>query len=167
MGRGWRALTDRDHALAVVVQILLDNLQQALNRPPPDPLAILPDPGARPVDVAAQKLVLLLHLGERDGQAPHDALIGHLVAIVGLDDQAKVEDELVALVLWVGDGDGEAQDAVLGVRVVDGDVAVEEGLARDDVLLQHVKVEEAGLARRLLLQGGAGGAVEGHDAARR
>lgn len=167
--------TNGYHALAVVIQILLDNLQQTRNRPPSRLLLRA---------VAAQIRILLLHLSKRDSEPPHHALIGDLVAAnaratpaimtaagtaaavadadaVALDDQAEVEDELVALVLWVGDGDGEAEHAVLAAVVggrgrVDGDVAVEEALARDDVLLQHVEVEEARLALRGRL---------GHDAA--
>lgn len=51
----------------------------------------------------------------------------------------------------MGDGDGEAEDAVLAVRVRDRDVAVEKGLARDDVLREYVEVEEAWLALRRVL----------------
>lgn len=60
------------------------------------------------------------------------------------------------------DGHGEAQDGVLAVGRVHRDVAVEEGLPRDDVLLQHVEVEEAGF----VVAGGGGGGVHGDDAAR-
>lgn len=79
--------------------------------------------------------------------------------IVGLDDQAEVEYELVALVLGIGDGHGKAQDAVLPIRISHRDIAVEEGFARNDVLLQHVEVEEARLTLRRVF--------DGHDAARR
>ncbi|GAW27031.1 putative nitrogen permease regulator 2 [Rosellinia necatrix] len=43
------------------------------------------------------------------------------------------------------DGDGEAQDAVLPVGGVDGDEAVEECLAGDDVLLHDVEVDQGRL----------------------
>jgi hypothetical protein len=42
----------------------------------------------------------------------------------------------------VGDDDGEAQDGVLAVGGVDGDEAVAEGLAGDDVFLEDVEVDE-------------------------
>jgi len=102
---------------------------------------------------AAQVLVLLLHLGKGDGEASYDMLKGGVVG-VGLDEQAKVEDELVALVLCVGDDDGLPEDGVLAVGGVDGDEAVAKGLPGDDVLLQDVEVDE----RR------ARGGVRGRDA---
>lgn len=136
-------LTNRNHTLSVVVQVLLDNLKQTHNRPP------------RAVAIRAlcltqaQVLILLLHLGKCLGQTPHDALIRRLVAL-GLHQQAKVEDELIAHVLCMRDDDGKPQDGVLSVGGVDGDIAVAEGLAGDDVLLQDVKVDE----RRPLAVGG-------------
>lgn len=57
----------------------------------------------------------------------------------------------------MGDGDGEAEDGVLGVWVVDGNVAVEEALARDNVLLEYFKLKQARLA--------LWGRVHGDDAA--
>jgi hypothetical protein len=131
--RTW-ALTDGNHALAVIVKILLDNLKQALNGPP-SPIV------GRLGLALAEVLVLLLHLGKGGGEAADDTLVRDLVN-VGVDEQAKVEDELVALVLGVGDDDGEAEDGILAVGGVDGDVAVAKGLARDDVLLEDVKVDE-------------------------
>lgn len=147
-------LTNGYHALAIIVQILLDNLQQTLNRPPsaqldlpaslPLPITLfLPTttPNKPLPTVPAQILILLLHLGKRHREPSHHPLVGDLVDIA-LDDQPKVEDELVALVLGVGDGDGEAEHRVLGVGVIDGNVPVEEGVAWDDVLLEDVKIEE-------------------------
>jgi hypothetical protein len=64
---------------------------------------------------------------------------------IGVEDEAKVEDELVAQILCVGDDDGVAEDGVLAVRGVDGEVAVAKGLAGDDVLVQDVKVDEGRL----------------------
>lgn len=40
------------------------------------------------------------------------------------------------------DDDGEAEDGVLAVGRVDGEVAVAKGLPRDDVLLEDVEVDE-------------------------
>lgn len=64
---------------------------------------------------------------------------------ISIEDEAKVKDELVAEILCVGDDDGVAEDGVLSVRGVDGEVAVAKGLAGDDVLVQHVKVDEGRL----------------------
>lgn len=136
-------LTNWNHALSVVIQVLLDNLKQTHNRPP------------RAVAIRAlcltkaQVLILLLHLGKCLSQTPHDALIRGLVAL-GLDQQAKVEDELIAHILWIPNDHGEPQDGVFAVGRVDCDIAVAEGLAGDDVLLQDVKVDE----RRPLAVGG-------------
>lgn len=60
------------------------------------------------------------------------------------DDDAEVEDELVARVLLVVDAHGEAEDAVLTAGVATGDVAVAEGLARDHEVGYGVEVEEGG-----------------------
>lgn len=150
-------LTHGYHALAIIIQILLDNLQQALNRPTPSHLNDLLTITTASIrthfltaatrsesvnNVAAQVLILLLHLRKRDRQPSHHTFIRDLVDIT-LHHQPEIENELVALVLWIGNGNGEAEHRVFGVWVVDGDVAVEEGVARDDVLLQDVKVEEA------------------------
>lgn len=92
-------LTNWNHTLPVVIQVLLDNLKQTHNRPP-RAVAI------RALCLAkAQVLILLLHLGKRLGQTPHDALIRCLVAL-SLDQQAKVEDELIAHILWIADDHG-------------------------------------------------------------
>lgn len=137
-------LTNWNHALSVVVQVLLDNLKQTPDRPP------------RTVAfralclTEAQVLVLLLHLGECLSQAPHNALIRCLVAL-RLHQQAEVEDELIAHVLGMWDDHRESQDGVLAIGRVDGDIAVAEGLARDDVLLQNVEVDER---RPLAIRGG-------------
>lgn len=61
---------------------------------------------------------------------------------------AKVEDELIALVLGVSNGHRQAQHRVLALGLIDRDEAIEEGLARDDVLLHYIKVEQAGLPLR-------------------
>lgn len=61
---------------------------------------------------------------------------------MGLDEQAEVEDELVALVFGMSDDDGEAKDGVFAVGRVDGEVAVAKGLARDDVFLEDVEINE-------------------------
>lgn len=128
-------LTNWNHTLPVVIQVLLDNLQQTHDRPP-STVAI------RALCLTkAQVLVLLLHLGECLSQTPHDALIRCLVAL-RLHQQTKVEDELIAHVLGVRDDYRESQDSVLAVRGVDGDITVAEGFAGDDVLLQDVKVDE-------------------------
>lgn len=62
--------------------------------------------------------------------------------------KAKVEDKLIALVFGVGDGHRQAQHCVLALRLIDRDEAVEKGLARNDVLLHYIKVEQAGLPLR-------------------
>ena len=67
---------------------------------------------------------------------------------VGVNEEAEVEDELIALVLGVGDDDGVAQDAVLGVGRVHGEVAVAEGLAGYDVLVEDVEVDQGGAGVR-------------------
>lgn len=64
---------------------------------------------------------------------------------ISVEDEAKVEDELVAQVLCMGDDDGVAEDGVLSIRSVDGEVAVAKCLAGDDVLVQDVKVDEGSL----------------------
>lgn len=103
----------------------------------------------------AQILILLLHFGKGGSEISHDALVGCLVYI-GLDEEAKVEDELIALILGVSDDDGEAEDGVFVIGGVDGDVAVAKGLSGDDVLVQDVKVDEglAGRSCRSCLGGG-------------
>lgn len=141
MDREVSELADRNHALAVVVEILLDNLEQALNGAAGGAVVQL-------VLDLAEVLVLLLHLSKGGGEAADDALVGGVVD-VGLDEEAKVEDELVAQVLVVGNDDGVAEDGVLAVGGVDGDVAVAKGLARDNVLLQDVKVDERRARARL------------------
>jgi hypothetical protein len=168
MGKGNR--TNRDHALPVVVEILLDDLQQRLDRPPGVVLITTTTTTnatntAATINILAQIPALLLHLGERDSQPAHDALVGHLVDIA-LDDQAEVEDELVAVVARARDGHGEAQHKVLAFRVGHGDVAVAEGLARDDVLLQHAEVEQRRLGGAVGAAGAGPGNGNGHDAAR-
>ncbi|KFY89901.1 hypothetical protein V498_06268 [Pseudogymnoascus sp. VKM F-4517 (FW-2822)] len=62
--------------------------------------------------------------------------------MVRRDDDAEVEDELVARVLLVVDAHGEAEDAVVAAGVAAGDVAVAEGLARDHEVGYGVEVEE-------------------------
>lgn len=96
---------------------------------------------------------MLLHLGKCSGETADDALVGGMVD-VGLDEEAKVEDELIAQILSVRNDDGVAEDCVLAVGRVDGDVAVAKGLARDDVLLEDVKVDER-RARRVVGDGDA------------
>lgn len=156
-------LTDGYHALAVVVEILLDNLEQTLNGPPTRQEILF---SVGPALALAQVLILLLHFAKDGGEAADDALVGDLVN-VGLDEQAKVEDELVAHVLGVGDEDGVAEDGVLAVGRVDGHVAVAEGLAWDDVLLEDVKVDERSAAGCVGAGIGVGVAAAGRDDAGR
>lgn len=104
----------------------------------------------------AQVLVLLFHLGKSGGEAADDALVGGVVD-VGLDEEAKVEDELIAQILSVRNDDGVAEDGVLAVGRVDGDVAVAKGLARDYVLVEDVKVDERRTGRVLGGGDAAGG----------
>lgn len=139
--KGVRArLTDRDHALPVVIQVLPHNLQQPLNPPPPIPplLAPVPHPRISPL-LATQIPILDLHLAKQNRQPPHDPLKRPAVAPL-LDHNAKVEHELVARVLLVRDEDGVADDDVLARGVGGGHEAVAEGLAGDDVGLEVVEV---------------------------
>ena len=129
-----KTLTNGNHALAVVVEILLDNLEQTLNGSARGAVMQL-------VFHFTQILILLLHLGKSRGETANDALVGG-GGDGCLDEQAKVEDELIAQILSVRDDDGVAENGVLSVGGVDGDVAVAKGLARDNVLLQDVKVDE-------------------------
>ena len=142
-------LTDWNHAFSVIVEIFLDDLQQTLDGTPSPVVARL---GL----ALAQVLVLLLHLSERGGQASDHAFVGDLAG-VDIDEQTKVEDELIALVLGVGDDDGVAEDGVFAIGGVYGDIAIAEGLPRDDVLLEDVEVNE----RR------ASAALRGGNASRR
>lgn len=148
---GERRRTDWNHALAVVVEIFLDNLEETLDGAARIGGVIGVNYGGSSGSIwglaaAAEVLVLLLHLGKGGGEAADDTLVGGVVD-VGLDEEAKVEYELIAQILSVRDDDGVAEDGVFAVGRVDGDVAVAEGLARDDVLLQDVKVDEAGAGR--------------------
>lgn len=127
-------LTNWNHAFTIIVEILLDNLQQALNGTPSPVVARL---GL----TLAQVLVLLLHLGECGGQASDHTFVGDLVG-VDIDEQTKVEDELIALVLGVGDDDGIAEDGVFAIGRVYGNIAIAKGLPGDDVLLEDVEVDE-------------------------
>ena len=89
----------------------------------------------------AQKLVLFLHFGKRRRQAADYALVRHMIG-VGVDQQPKVEDELVALILRVTNDHGVTKDRIPTIGRVDCDIAVAERLSRDDVLVEHVKVDE-------------------------
>lgn len=154
-----------DHALAVVVEVFPDDLQQSLYGAASTKVVIScrgavahGSRGNQPTAQGAQVLVLLLELGKCDGQATDDTLVRQLVCggQAGVDDEAKVEDELVAVVFWVEDGYWKPQDAALAVRVPHRHVPVKKGLARDDVLLQHVKVEERCLCGSLRRDDAAG-----------
>lgn len=139
--KGVRArLTDRNHALPVVIQVLPHNLQQPLNPSPPIPplLAPVPNPPISPL-LATQVPVLDLHLPKRNRQPPHDPLKRPAVAPL-LHHDAKVEHELVARVLLVRDEDGVADDDMLARGVGRRHEAVAEGLAGDDVGLEMVEV---------------------------
>ena len=144
-------LTNRNHALSVVIQILPHYLQQPFHAPPT--LRLRNNPAGLALHLLpAQVAILHLHLGKRHGQPPHDPLVGHAVDVCFQHD-TKVEDELVPDILVVGDEYGVAQDDVLAVGVGGGHEPVDKGLARDDVRLQDVEVED----RRLWVPDEAGG----------
>ena len=111
-----------------------------------------------PTLALTEVLSLLLHLAKSSRESAHDALVGHLVD-VGLDEESKVEDELIAHVLGVRDDDRVPKDGVLPVGGVYGYVAVAEGLTGDDVLVQNVEVDER--------SAGCGRVAGGGDATRR
>lgn len=137
--------TDGNHALAIVVEILLDNLQQALNGTAGVGICLVNGRGrndsALCVTPKTQILVLLLHFGKGGGQATDDTLVSSVVD-VGLDQKAKVEHEFIAQILCVGNDDGVAEDSVFAVWGVYCDVAVAKWLAGNDVFLEDVKVDE-------------------------
>ncbi len=147
---GGSKLTNGNHALPIVVEVLFNNLKQRLDRPSGLVLAN--------IHALAEIAALLLHLGKGHGQAAHDALVGDLVDVI-LDDEAKVEDEGVAVVALAGNGDGETEDNVFPLGVGNGNVAVAKGLARDEIFAEHAEVEQRWL--------GGAGARHGDDAARR
>ncbi|CAI6081355.1 unnamed protein product [Clonostachys chloroleuca] len=74
---------------------------------------------------------------------PNHGFVGSLVDIC-LDKQTEVEDEFVPHILSVRDENGVPQDGVLALWAIYGDIAIAEGLARDDVLMKDVKVDKRG-----------------------
>ncbi|CAH0029660.1 unnamed protein product [Clonostachys rhizophaga] len=88
-------------------------------------------------------LVLLFHFRKGRSKPPNHGFVGSLVDIC-LDKQAEVEDEFVPHILSVRDENGVPQDGVLALWAIDGDIAIAEGLARDDVLMKDVKVDKRG-----------------------
>ena len=120
-------LTDRNHALAVVIQILQYLLNQCIH--------------ALPLHFATQEVVLLLQRFEKFRQLSHHTLIrAEFRAFI--EDYRKVEDEFVAVVAVVLETYGVAEQAVF--VVADGDEAVAEFLLGDYVLGDGVEVDQRG-----------------------
>ncbi|CAG9989796.1 unnamed protein product [Clonostachys byssicola] len=88
-------------------------------------------------------LILLFHLRKGRSKPPYHGFVGSLVNIC-LDKQAEVEDEFVPHILSVRDENGVPQDGVLALWAIYGDIAIAEGLARDDVFMKDVKVDKRG-----------------------
>ena len=109
--------------------------------------------------VSAEVGCLFFHFGKGGSEAADDALVGNVVGVEvgigvmvglvwvrrvgwGVDDEAKVENEFVAVITLIRDRYGEAQNAVFPLGIRHSDEAVAKGLARDDVLLHDAEVEE-------------------------
>lgn len=130
---------DGDHAFAVVVQVLEQDLAQGVDFA-----------RVRGGEVAGQELGLFFQGAEEGGQFEDDGEVGGRVGGF-VQYEAEVEDVFVAVVFGRGETHGVAEDAVVGDG--QGDGAVAELLARDDVGGDAGEVEEGGLGRR----GGGGG----------
>lgn len=126
---GRDGFTDRNHALAIVVQVFEHHLTESIDLARP-----------RWRCICGQKLALFLQATHQPGQfADHaritadvDGLIGRLVFFGGrrvFQHQAEVEYELIAVVFVVRDADGVAEDAVSGDT--NREKAVAELLTRD------------------------------------
>ena len=77
-------------------------------------------------------------------QSPDHSLIRGPVN-VNTDDDAKVEHELIALVLLVFDADWMPKDADLVVRIANCDISIAESLARNYVLCHRLELKKSRL----------------------
>jgi hypothetical protein len=129
----WRVLTNRDHTLIIIIQILLDNLQQRRNRPPILTITHI---------LITQKLILRLHLRKRTRQPPHHSFIRDLINFHTYNE-AEVEHELISYIFLIFDADWVTEDAVFVVWVANTDEAVAERLSGDDVFGHDFEVKKA------------------------
>jgi hypothetical protein len=92
--------TNRNHALAIIIQILHQRLTQTVH---------LPLSAFR--EIPRQEPILLLEAVHQIRQLLNDALVHAEVLVLG-QDEAKVEDELVPVIAGGLHADGVAQDAI-------------------------------------------------------
>jgi hypothetical protein len=158
-----RKLTDRYHALRIVVDVFQHHLTQGVNltstsdakaantiilTAPHMNLAtiILPNP----LLLSAEKAALLLQPPQQSAQLPHHLAVARPVPFILAYYDGKVEDELIPAVFPFANADRVANDAI----VVDakGEEAVAELLGRDEELRDRCEGEE-----RRGQRGGTGG----------
>lgn len=133
---------DRDHAFAVVVQVLEQDLAQCVHFA-----------GVGGGGVAREEFGLFFQGAEEGREFLHDGEVGGWVRGF-VEHEAEVEDVFVAVVFGGGETDGVSEDAVVGDG--QGDGAVAEFLAGDYVGGDAGEVEEWGLGGR-----GGGGRDDG------
>ena len=112
------ALTDRNHTLAIIIQILHQGLTKTIHLPLPTPRMI---PG--------QESTLLFQSAQKIRQFLHHALVRAEILLFG-EDQAEIEYELIAIVPLRLHADRVAQDSVAVCAYLDQVAA--EFLSRDD-----------------------------------
>jgi hypothetical protein len=124
--------TNRNHALVVIIQVLLNNLKQRSNRS-----SILRFRSA----LQTQELILNFHLREGARQSSDDGLVRDLVDL-DTNHNAEIEHELIAFILLVLDANRMTKDAVLVIRVTNCDISVAECLSWNYILGHGLEVKE-------------------------
>ena len=100
-------LTDRYHALAVIIQILQDDLAEGIDLP-------LRIPAISSAKVLTQKLPLLFQIPKESGQPANDGdITAHILVL--FQDDGKVEDELITVVLPRVDTHRISKDSIVAV----------------------------------------------------
>lgn len=104
-------LTNGNHTLIIIIQILSDDLQQSTNTL------------STTLTFHTQVLILYLHFAEGIGQSSHDSFVRLGVELIR-HHNSEVEHEFIALILLVGDVDGVAYDYEFTAWIADRDEAI-------------------------------------------
>lgn len=135
-------LTDRNHALSIIVQVLKHHLTQRIHfTSTPDPkrtYALLANTRSsipliipHALLLSTQKTPLLFQPTKQAPHFPHDLAIARPVRLVLANHESEVEHEFIAAVLALADAHGVPDDAV--VVGAEGDQAIAELLGGDEI----------------------------------